>query len=529
MFDVLIKGGLVVKGDGSEPVKCDIGIENEQITAMGIGLSVGAVRRVIEADGLVVTPGFVDMHTHADLYPLRDNKMPVLLFQGVTTTLAGHCGISTAPCSRNNQPLWRDMNASVWGAYSPGWEWESMGEFLNHLHTTPFTANFGMLAGLGSIRLDLIGPSADPVSPEKIYEACLKTLDEGAFGISLGPYFPCVYSRTEDFEAAARAVAEKDGVLSIHMRNYGDELEESFSEYLEIARKTGCSLQISHLYAAGKRNWHRLRKVIKEIEEARAHGVNVNYDRHVYAAGSASIIALLPPWAQEGGHAAIRERLRSPKVREQIKKDLETGLPQWDCLVNLAGWENIKAIISSQGPEKEQFSNKDLLQISQQEGLDPVDALCELIANHGEKTAMIIHHMEEQGIVDCLTHPLGMVGSDSSYCNQPHPRTYGNFPRWFGHYIRDQKILSLGEAVYKCTGLPCQKFGIHKRGVLEPGNYGDITIIDWEKYEELGTFAQPEQYPRGIKHVLVNGKLVVEDGKLTGILSGKVLRREYGK
>jgi N-acyl-D-aspartate/D-glutamate deacylase len=524
MFDILIKNGNVVAGDGSEPVKQDIGIAKERIVAIENYIPADSALTVIDASGLLVTPGFVDIHSHADLYPINQNNVPILLLQGITTVIAGHCGLSVAPCLREYHSLWRSMyEKSFWGESSFVWEWESMAQYLDCFNKNSIAANFATFTGLGAIRLTLTGPSSKEVTPQEIYEACLKNIDEGSLGISLGPYFPCGYAKKEELEAAALAVAKKNAVLSVHMSSYGDELLESSEKYINIARKTGCNLEISHLHAAGKRNWHKLEKVIEVIEKANNQGLNINFDRHCYAAGSTPLVALLPPWAQEGGNNAIKNRLLNKQIRDKIRSDLKTGLPYWDCLVSLAGWDCIVVLINIEGEDKLRYSNKNLDEISKQEGLDPVDVLCKIIIKYGDKAAMIIHHMEEQGVIDVLTHNLGMIGSDSNFVEHPHPRTYGNYAKWFGYYIRDKKILSVGDAVYKCTAMPCSKHGINMRGLLRPNYYGDINIIDWQNFFETGTYDEPESYPTGIRYVLVNGQPVVFQGEITGKCPGNIL------
>lgn len=524
MHDWLILNGTIVSGDGKSCERGDLAISGGRIAEIGTDLSDRQAANILDVDGKIVTPGFVDIHSHCDLYPLVDPQAPAMIHQGITTALAGNCSLSVAPCECSVAPLWSRMFESIWGKSDFPWQWGSMMAYLDQAEERPLSVNLCSLAGIGPIRLGLGGNSAEQCPPDEIYEICVQALDQGAFGISLGlAYFPNCYSGTPELEAAARAAAKSGTFLAIHMASYGDELIESTRACLDLAEKTGCSLQISHLYAAGRANWPKLRKAIDMIAEANARGIDVHFDRHPYAAGSTTILSILPPWAQEGGIDDIAKRLRDPEVRRRIRSDLAMGLPQWDCFARLAGWSGI-VIPTIPGIDG---SNLSIAEIAKRMGLDEVDTLAELVIEHGPTLPVVLHHMEEEGVVDVLTHPLGMVGSDSLFSDFPHPRTFGTYARWLEKYVRRDGRIDLASAVHKATSLPCKKMGIVDRGLLKPGHWADILVIDYQNLTDHSTFEHPTRSPTGIESVFVNGRPAKLRGSLTSLYPGRVLRRRF--
>lgn len=525
MFDLVIKGGLVVKGDQSSPRLADVGIKDGLIETVDDAIPPESAKEVLDATGMVVSPGFVDIHSHCDIYPLQSPDAAAMTMQGITTALGGNCGLSVAPCPTHHRDAWQKMYESIWGTSDVSWEWGTMAQFYDCADELGSAINLAMLAGYGPIRLGLAGASPAPCDRDQVYEACRKALDEGAYGISIGlHYFPCCYAHEAELTAIGKALAQNGGILGVHMRSYGDDLEASVRENLAIAERTGCSLQISHLHAAGRQNWDRLRYAIEEIEEARERGVNVHFDRHPYAAGSSTILTLLPPWAQEGGMDEIRARLTDERTKDRIRKVFETGLPGWDCFAILAGWDRI-VINDIEDSRGQRFVGKSVAEISEAEAMDPTDVLAHLIIEFGTTTPVVLHHMEEEGIFDVIAHPLGMVGSDSLYSPRPHPRTYGTYARWIGEYVRKRKRLSLEEAVYKATWYPCQKMGIRDRGLIRRGYHADIVVFNLDEIDELSTFSDPWRHPAGIRDVLVNGTAVVRNAQPTGNRPGAILRR----
>jgi len=526
MLDWLIRNGTIVSGDGKSCARGDLAIANGRIVDMGDDLSERSAECVLDASGRLVTPGFVDIHSHCDLYPLAQPQAPAMVHQGITTALAGNCSLSVAPCDCGIVPLWSRMFESIWGKAGEPWRWGTMKAYLDQAEQGDLSVNLCSLAGIGPIRLGLGGDGPEPCPPEEIFEICIRALEQGAFGISLGlAYFPNCYSGTPELEAAARATAALGGFLAIHMASYGDELIESTQACLQLAERTGCSLQISHLYAAGRRNWHKLRQSIEMIAEANARGVDVHFDRHPYAAGSTTILSILPPWAQEGGLDDIRERMWEPGVRDRIRRDLSTGLPQWDCFALLAGWTGI--VVPTIPGAGATLSNMSIAQHAERLKCDEVDALARLIIEHGPTLPVVLHHMEEEGVVDVLRHPLGMVGSDSLFSDFPHPRTYGTYARWLEKYVRQENRIDLASAIRKATSLPCEKMGIADRGLLEAGRWADLLVIDYQGLTDHSTFEEPTRFPDGIDSVFVNGQPAKLDGRLTKVHPGRVLRRRF--
>lgn len=519
MFDWIIKGGTVVAGDGSPARLADIAISDGTISAVGNDLADAPARNVLQAEGRHVLPGFVDIHSHCDLYPIAQPHAEAMVHQGITTAIAGNCSLSVAPVASGDKAVWKEMYGSLWGSNALEWNWNSMVQFLDAAQASRPSVNLGMLAGLGAIRLSLGGRDAAPVDPTALYDAAVEAIKQGAYGISLGQHYtPASYASADEILAVARAAADCGALLTTHMQSYGDSLEASIEETLQLGRETGVSLQISHLYAAGIRNWPKMGKVLETIEKAREEGIDVHFDRHPYDAGASSILTLLPSWVQEGGTSQLLSRLGSSDIRDRIRTNIAEGIAHWDCFASLAGWDRIRVYeIPGRG---------DLLvsELAEQDGTDAVDALCNLILEHGTTLPVVIHHMSEQGIIDVLTHPLGMVGSDSMYSSRPHPRTYGTYARWFGKYVRDEGHLSLEEAVDKVAGLPCRKFGLKDRGVLAVGMKADIVVLDYANVKEHSTYENPIAPPTGIDDVFVNGQPVKLGGKLSESRSGAVLR-----
>lgn len=524
MHDWLILNGTIVSGDGKSCERGDLAIAGGRIVEIGTDLSKRSATQILDAVGKIVTPGFVDIHSHCDLYPLVDPQAPAMVHQGITTALAGNCSLSVAPCDCGIVPMWSRMFESIWGKTEFAWQWGSMKAYLDQAEGRPLSVNLSTLAGVGPIRLGLGGDGPEPCAADEIQRICVQALDQGAFGISLGlAYFPNCYSATPELEAAARAVADSGTFLAIHMASYGDELIESTQACLRLAERTGCSLQISHLYAAGRDNWPKLRQAIDLIADANARGIDVHFDRHPYAAGSTTILSILPPWAQEGGIDDIGERLRDPGVRDRMRRDLSAGLPQWDCFARLAGWPGI-IIPVVPGADRSNLSIADMARLM---NMDEVDALAELVIEHGPTLPVVLHHMEEDGVVDVLNHPLGMVGSDSLFSDFPHPRTFGTYARWLEKYARQESRIDLASAVRKATSLPCEKMGIADRGLIESGRWADILVIDYEGLTDHSTFEHPTRSPTGIDSVFVNGGPAKLRGELTSNHPGRVLRRRF--
>jgi len=526
-MNILIKNGYIVDGAGSPWFKADIEISAGKIR------KIGKVTRktdtcVIEAKNLIVSPGFIDIHSHADLNILRFSKAESLIMQGVTTAVVGNCGLSLAPVTDININMIKeeanlDSNPS----------WANFAELFKKIETDGTAINLASLVGHGTIRSAVMGlEDREPTSKEleNMSKLLSESMKDGAFGMSTGlTYPPGVYSKTSELIYLAKTARKNGGIYASHIRGESDALLAAVKEAIEIAEKAGVPLQISHLKASGEKNWGKVSEVLHLMENARKKGIEVTCDVYPYTAGSMDLPSLLPPWVLVGGSKAMVKRLRNPVIREHIREDIEKEDPKWENFVKDIGWQNI---FISYSAKNKKFEGKDIASLAKEGGKDPYEALFDLLIGESGNTQMITFEMSEDDVLAVLSNHLSMVCSDSEIWNpkgggKPHPRGYGAFARVFGKYVK-QGFLSLEDAVRKMTSLPAQKIGLWDRGLIREGMCADIAIFDPNVFADKATYSDPHQYAAGLKYVLVNGEVAVENGKQTDMLSGRVLRRKEG-
>ncbi len=535
VFDLLIKNGKIVNGTGNPWFKADIGIKNGKIEKIG-RLDSADAEKILDAEGLIVSPGFIDMHNHSDISVFFNPKLESTIRQGITTLVIGNCGSSLAPVN----PATKDLFMKHIEAFLPSdaeleVTWNTFEEYLNKLEEIEMAANIAPLVGHGTVRIAVMGfddrePTAEELDEMKKLVA--EAMEAGAFGMSTGLiYPPGVYSKTEELVELCKVVAKYGGIYVSHIRGEGGTLIEAVKEAIYIGEKAGVPVEISHHKAAGKSNWGKTKETLKLMEEARKRGVDVTCDQYPYRAGMTSLSAVLPPWVHVGGVEEMLRRLRDPKEREKIRRDIEQGLPGWENFVADCGWENI--YISSVVTEKNKhLEGKNVAEIAKIKGKDELDAVCDLLLEEDGRVTIVLFMMDEEDIVRVMKSPLQMVATDAwavaPYgvlgAGKPHPRFYGTYPRVLGRYVREKKVLTLEEAVRKMTSFPAQKLGLKDRGLILEGMWADIVIFDPAKIIDKATYQNPHQYPEGIEYVIVNGKIVVENGEHTGVLPGKTLR-----
>ncbi len=524
-FDILIKNGRIVDGTGNPWFKADLGIKDGKIVKIG-RIQKNEAEYIINAKNLVVAPGFIDMHSHDELIFFKDTLNKPKLSQGVTTVVTGNCGLSVAPV--NEETL--DILKSYTGILGEDVEfaWRSYKEFLKNLEgINGIGTNFVGLIGHGTLRIAVMGMEARDPTKEELEEMkrlLAQSMEEGAFGMSTGLiYPPGVYSKTEELIELSKVVAQYGGFYASHMRDEGDRVVEAVREAIRIGREAGVPVEISHHKTAGKRNWGRSKETLKLIEEARDEGIDVTVDAYPYTAGSTYLASLLPPWAHEGGEEKLKERCRDPETRLEMKKFIEEK-EDWQNFIKEAGWENIVVTYSPNFPE---IVGKNLGEISKLWNKDPFDALFDILSEDGTRADMIIFMMNEEDIERILSKPFTMIGTDGLDTGEgnPHPRTYGTFPRVLRFYVREKKVITLEDAIRKMTSLPAQKLGLKDRGLLREGFWADIVIFDPKTIRDKATYDNPRATPEGIEYVIVNGVVSVEKGELTGEKGGKVLRR----
>jgi N-acyl-D-amino-acid deacylase len=529
-FDLVIRGGTIIDGTGGLPWRGDIGLVGDAIRAVGV-IDPGQATRVLDVTGSHVAPGFIDIHTHSDGGILRYPSAESRVMQGVTTEITGNCGGSAAPRSGEpSGPGGGRIAEELAAEYGIEGGWTDVTSYFGVLETVGISLNHAMLLGQGTLRSNVAG-AEDRVLTEsemaQVLQALEEGLDQGALGMSTGlEYVPGRFTPTEEILAMARVVARRGGLYASHIRNEETMLLEAVDEAVQIGRRSGARVQVSHLKAAGLPNWGKQTAALDLIEGARVAGVDVLADAYPYTAYSTGISIFLPAWAADGGRDTLLERLADPSDRRRIRDALGVRVRQdpgdFDLIV----------ISSLRSEENRGVIGKDVETIAGEWDLDPVDALLKLMEEEGS-VGFIGHGMSQDNVDQVLSHPLVMIGSDGSSMaprgdaarSRPHPRSYGTFARVLGHYSRDRAIFDLPTAVRKMTSMPADQIGISDRGRVARGMKADLVVFDAEGVGDTATFDDPHRYAEGIRHVLVNGVQVVEEGAHTGARPGEVLRK----
>jgi N-acyl-D-amino-acid deacylase len=526
--DILIRGGMVIDGSGAAGRTGDVMVRDGRIAAIGPSLST-AGGRIIDADGLAVTPGFIDIKTHSDFTLPINPKAESKLRQGVTTEIIGHCGFSTAPVLPGKTQLLADY-------LSGGAPWLPFREmrFPEYLDTFPAVAvNAGMLVGHNTLRLMVMGLEDRAPSAAEMAEmtALLEEgLDAGALGLSAGLFTPPgSFAHPEELLAFGPSLKRRNALYFTHIRDESNRVIESVAEAIDFARAVGVHVEIVHLKCSGLDNWGKAAQILDMIEEARAEGCAIDCDAYPYAAGANPLKNLLPPWVQVGGLGAMLARLADAEARARIRAEIERdGLNNWGWIPS---WDCVQISIS---PKLPQHAGETIAAIAAARGADPVDALCDFLIEDNGATRVLITSIAEDDIRTILRSPTALVGSDGNCVapygivgqGMPHPRFYGTFPRVIGHYVHDEKLLPLELAVRKMTGATAAALRLRERGLLREGYRADIAIFDPADFRDRATYAEPHRFPSGPRTtVLVNGVVVIDCAEHTGALPGVVLRR----
>jgi N-acyl-D-amino-acid deacylase len=526
VLDVKIVGGQVLDGTGAPARRADVGLTGDRITTVG-DLAAEPAGRTIEAAGRIVTPGFIDMHSHSDWRLWGNRRAESKIRQGVTTEVVGNCGFSPAPVSDE----YRSEMAGFALYVPPGMDfsWRSVRDYLARYENEGVALNVAQLIGHGTLRLAAMGFARRPptAGEQRAMERMMdEAMADGAWGLATGLiYAPGSYATTEEIIGIARRAAGR-GFYASHIRGEGATLLDAVAEAIRVGREGGLPAQVSHIKAAGRPNWGKVADALALIDAARAQGQDVMADVYPYTASSTTLRTLLPDWVLEGGIDAMLKRLADPRDRERIRRELTGG---GEGLLRGLEWSDIMVAYAPSRPEAQ---GRRLAEIASARGEDPLDAAIELIVAEQGKGYMILFQLDEADLRRALAHPHVMIGSDGSALaaegplavGKPHPRSYGTFPRVLGRYARDEGALTLPEAVWKMTGLPARRLGLVDRGVLAPGAMADVVVFDAPTVADRATYEDPHRYAAGIGHVLVNGRVVVADGQHTGALPGRVLR-----
>ena len=498
---MLLAGGTLIDGTGAPRRQGDVLISGQTIAAVGAFDAPAGVQR-LDCSGLVVCPGFIDAHSHSDLQVLSDRMEKIR--QGVTAEVVGNCGFSPYPALSHRHELHEFANGIFCGGDE--WGWATAHDYLTDLQRSSKYSTAASLVGHGTLRIAFAGARLGPLAESELdrMEAFLDdALSEGAAGLSSGlMYAPGSSAPREELERLCRVVTRKDKVYCSHIRDYSFHLEEAVDEQLDLARRTDCRLQISHLQAVGQMNWHRQQIALEKIEQARAEGVDVAFDCYPYIAGSTVLTQLLPQAALDGGTAGLLQRLSDSNSRARIADETVANLPhQWSDIV-------ISAVASA---GNQALVGQNMEQIAEARNRLPVDALLDiLLEEHGEAN-MISFNQSEENLRQTLSHPLSLVISDGFYVKgRPHPRLYGTFPRLLGTIARDRQWMSLETAIHKVTGSPAERFQFKNRGLLRSGFFADLVVFDPNTVDSPATFENPETPPQGIRYVFRNGAIAVQ-------------------
>ena len=532
MHDIVIRGGTLVDGSGGDPFVGDIGIDGQHIAAIGAPGTLSG-KDVIDAAGLAVAPGFINMLSWAVESLIEDGRSQGNLRQGVTLEVMGE-GFSMGPLSASMKAA---GTRGILGNNDIQYEvdWTTLGEYLESLVRRGVSTNVASFVGSSTLRIHALGYEDRPATPaelEDMQELAAQAMREGAVGLSAALiYPPATYASTEELTAIAQVVAQYGGLYISHLRSEGDHFLEGVEELLTISREANIRAEIYHLKAAGRHNWPKMAQVIERVERARREGMAITADMYLYPAGGTGLSAIIPPWAHDGGDAALLARLRDPETRARVKQSI----------LEDKSWENM--YLEADGPDKillagfttealKPLTGKTLAEVAALRGTDPLETAFDLLIEDGGRIFTMYFTMSEDNIREQVKLPWVSFCSDAESMapegvflkSNPHPRAYGNFARLLGHYVRDEGLVSLQEAVRRLTSFPAEVLRIQQRGSLQVGNFADIAIFDPATVRDHATFAAPHQFAEGMVHVLVNGTPVIRDGEHTNAKPGQVVR-----
>ena len=527
-WTLLIRNATVVDGSGAPGYAADVAVEEDRLVSMERRLT-GEARRTIDAAGLTLAPGFIDVHSHSDLFYLGCPAAESKIRQGVTTEVVGMCSFSPAPV----HPARKAVTAAWIGEIGSGMalEWETFAQYLDRLRQARPSINIAHFVGHGALRLCALGSENRPPSPDEqqTMERLLEeALEAGAFGFSTGlVYPPSTYAATAELVALARSMARRGGLYFSHIRGEAATLEAAIDEAIQIGGDVGVSVQIAHIKASGRGNWNRMDAALGKLSDARARGVDVHADVYPYAAGSTKMVNLLPAWVHDGGNARLLERLVDGSTRRRITEECAAGGAGWRSVNGSLGWDDVMIATCS----RRELEGLRLSELAGRVRKPAAEAMLDLLVENEGQVAMVVFSQAEENVAKALAHPHVMIGSDSiglsagqgPHPGKPHPRMYGTFPRVLGHYTRERRLLSVETAINKMTGMPAAKLRLNNRGLIRTGWAADLTLFDPKTVKDEATYAEPHRHPTGIPYVIVNGQVVVDGGVMKPLPAGRVL------
>ena len=529
-YDTILRGGTVYDGSGQAPYVADVAIRGDEIAAIG-DLKRDTAKLEIDAKGLAVTPGFINMLSQAQEALLVDGRAQSDVRQGVTLEIMGE-GESMGPLNermkKENADLQTDIKYPI--------DWTTLDEYLRHLETKGVSVNVASFIGAATVRRSELGFADRAPTPEELARMkalVAQAMDDGALGVASALiYAPGFYAKTEELIELCRPAAERGGLYISHMRSEGNTLLPAVDELIRISREAGLPAEIFHLKAAGRPNWPKMDAVIAKVEAARGAGLSITANMYTYPAGATGLDASMPPWVQEGGLEAWRDRLRDPKIRARVKREIDTPTDAWENLFLAAGSPERILLVGFKSDALKPYTGKTLAEVAAARGTSPEDTMMDLVVEDGSRVGTVYFLMSEDNIRKQVVLPWVSFGSDEEASApegvftkwQQHPRAYGNFARVFAKYVRDEKLMPVEAAVRKLSSLPAENLRLEKRGKIALGFYADLAVFDPMKLQDHATFDAPRQYATGMVHVFVNGVRVLADGEHTGATPGRVVR-----
>ena len=528
-YDVVITSGRIYDGSGRPSYTANVGIKGDRIAA--IGQLQPDARRVIDAQGLAVAPGFINMLSWANDTLIEDGRSQSDIRQGVTLEVMGEAW-SMGPLNKQMKGEMRSSQGDI--RFSV--EWTTLGEYLDYLVRKGVSTNVASFVGATTLRVYAVGYEDRRPTPRELQQMrglARAAMQEGAVGVSSALiYAPGCYANTEELIALAKVAGEYGGMYISHIRSEGDRLLEALDELIAIARKADVTAELYHMKAAGQSNWHKLDAMIERIETARARGLSITANMYTYTAGATGLDAAMPPWVQVGGHRAWVTRLRDAKTRQRVLKEMTTPSKDWENLYLLAGAPENVLLVGFKNARLKHLTGRTLAEVARMRGKSPQETAIDLVIEDDSRVGTVYFLMSEENVRKQIKLPwvsfcsdTGSVAPEGVFLkSNPHPRAYGNFARLLGKYVREEKVITLAEAVKRLTSLPAENLKLDRRGRLEKGYYADLVIFDPATVTDHATYEQPHQYATGMIHVFVNGTQVLRDGEHTGAKPGRVVR-----
>lgn len=529
-YDLLIRNGTLYDGSGNPPVSGDVAINGDTIIA--VGKRDNATGKVeCDARGLAVAPGFINMLSWATESLIHDGRSQSDIRQGVTLEVMGE-GESMGPL---NDTMKKEM-VEQQGDIKYAVEWTTLGEYLDHLVQRGVSCNVASFVGATTVRVHEVGYADRPPTSaelERMKRLVAQAMEEGALGVGSSLiYAPAFYAKTDELTALCKVASQYGGMYISHLRSEGNRFLEALDELLSIARDANIPAQVYHLKAAGESNWPKMDAAIRKIEAARASGWRITADMYTYTAGATGLDAAMPPWVQEGGYKAWAARLKDPAVRERVKREMSAPTDDWENFYVASGSPDRILLVGFKNERLKSLTGKTLAEVAKARGKSPQETAMDLVIEDGSRVGAVYFLMSEENVRKQIRLPWVSFDSDAASLapegaflrSNPHPRAYGNFARLLGRYVREEKLISLEEAIRRLTSFPAETLKVERRGSLKPGYFADVVVLDPARIRDHATFEKPHQYSTGVVHVFVNGVQVLKDGEHTGAKPGRVVR-----